>query len=68
MLSPFSDLLFFFDHVSMHPVQTIAFFLLGLGFAFIILVLVWDTFVPVGRLLGRAIADHPRPLRASNST
>lgn len=36
----------------------------GLVLAFSILWLLWATFVPVGRQLGRLMADHPQTLRA----
>ena len=31
----------------------------GLSLTFMLMVLVWDIFVPVGRLLGRLLDDHP---------
>lgn len=40
-----------------HPV-------LGVAATLVLMALIWDTFVPVGRLLGRLLADHPRPLTA----
>lgn len=36
----------------------------GLALTLLLMVLMWDTFVPVGRLLGRLLADHPRPVWA----
>lgn len=38
--------------------------LAGLVLTFMLLVLVWDIFVPFGRLLGRLLADHPRTIWA----
>src|SRR5581483_6231163 len=35
-----------------------------LALTLLLMVLMWDTFVPVGRLLGRLLADHPRPVWA----
>lgn len=37
---------------------------LGLILTFLLLVLVWDIFVPFGRLLGRLLADHPHTIWA----
>jgi len=37
---------------------------LSLACTFFLLVLVWDIFVPVGRLIGRLMNDHPRPVWA----
>jgi spermidine synthase len=37
---------------------------MGLGVTFILLVFVWDIFVPIGRLMGRLIDDHPRTIWA----
>lgn len=37
---------------------------LGLAAAFLLMMLVWDAFVPLGRLLGRLINDHPRTIFA----
>jgi predicted O-methyltransferase YrrM len=37
---------------------------LGLVLTFLLMVLLWETFVPVGRLLGRLLDDHPRTIRA----
>lgn len=38
--------------------------LLGLVLSFFLMVLLWEIFVPVGRLLGRLLDAHPRPLFA----
>ena len=37
---------------------------LGLTLTMIVMVLIWDTFLPVGRLLGRLMSDHPRIIEA----
>ncbi|MCE9562234.1 MAG: methyltransferase domain-containing protein [Planctomycetes bacterium] len=50
------------DATSDWPVVAIG--ILGLSLAAGLLYLLWATFVPVGRLLGRLMADDPRPLRA----
>ncbi len=43
--------------------KTIAAGVAGLVLAFGMLWLLWAVFVPVGRQLGRLMADHPKPLR-----
>jgi hypothetical protein len=37
---------------------------LGLVLSFMLMVLLWETFVPVGRLLGRLMNDHPNTIAA----
>lgn len=37
---------------------------LGLASAFLLLVVVWEIFVPIGRVLGRLMDDHPRTVWA----
>ncbi len=37
---------------------------IGLALTFALMFLLWAAFVPVGRLLGGLMADHPHPLRA----
>lgn len=46
------------------PLESLSFAGLGLALAFLLMGLLWCVFVPLGRLLGRFFADHPRPLRA----
>jgi len=38
--------------------------LIGLGMTYLVMVLVLDMFVPIGRMLGRLMDDHPRPVWA----
>lgn len=38
--------------------------IVGLVLTFLLMVLIWAIFVPIGRLLGRLMDDHPRPLWA----
>lgn len=38
--------------------------LAGIGLTFGLMLLLWFTFVPVGRLLGQLLAEHPRPIWA----
>lgn len=37
---------------------------LGLGLTFVLMVLMWETFVPIGRLLGQLMDLHPQTIRA----
>src|SRR5262249_15161270 len=37
---------------------------LGLALTLLLMALVWDFFVPVGRLLGRLLSDHPHTIKA----
>jgi len=36
----------------------------GLGLTLVLMILIWDMFVPLGRLLGRLMEDHPRTIWA----
>src|SRR5262249_39551942 len=64
LLNACGDVLMFTSTVTTSPGQTALYTALGLGFTFVILVLVWDLFLPLGRLLGRTLADHPQTIRA----
>jgi hypothetical protein len=64
MLNAFGDVLLFTKTVTDSPAQTVTYLILGLGFTLVLLVLVWDLFLPFGRLLGRMLSDHPRTIRA----
>lgn len=37
---------------------------LGLLQTFVLMLLIWSTFIPLGRLLGRLLDDHPKPIWA----
>lgn len=64
MLNACGDVLMFTSTVTESPAQTALYTALGLCFTFVILILVWDLFLPLGRLLGRMLSDHPRTIRA----
>jgi spermidine synthase len=64
MLSLLGDLVIWRPGVSTSPWQTAVYVGLGLGLTFFLMVLVWDVFVPIGRLMGRLMNDHPQPIRA----
>jgi len=50
--------------VGLDPLGSILWSCLALACTFFLLVMVWDIFVPVGRLIGRLLNDHPRPVWA----
>lgn len=64
MLNALGDILLFVSTVTTNPLQAIWYVGAGLCFTFILMLLLWDVFVPVGRLLGRLLDDHPRPIWA----
>src|SRR5215210_6576615 len=63
MFNGFSDLLVW-DRSVKTGWELIAHPALGLGLTLFLMALIWDTFVPVGRLLGQLLADHPRTIPA----
>jgi SAM-dependent methyltransferase len=64
MLNATGDILLFTSTAMSSPLQTASHLGLGLMFAFFLLLLVWDIFLPLGRLLGCMLADDPRTIRA----
>ncbi|WP_439631927.1 spermidine synthase [Gemmata sp.] len=64
LLNSFGDILLFTETVTTSPLQTVSYLLLGLVFTFVLLALVWDLFLPFGRLLGRLLVDHPHTIAA----
>jgi hypothetical protein len=64
LLNACGDILMFTHTVTDSPAQTAVYTALGLCFTLVILLLVWDLFLPLGRLLGRMLADDPRTIRA----
>lgn len=44
-----------------HMAQELA---VGLGLTLVFMALVWEIFIPIGRLLARLMDDHPRPIAA----
>lgn len=63
-LSLLGDLTIWYSLVSTNPGVTVLFVALGLLLSYFLLILVVDIFVPVGRLLGRLMDDHPNTLWA----
>ncbi|MDP3183007.1 MAG: hypothetical protein Q8M54_09365 [Desulfobaccales bacterium] len=64
MLSLLGDLVIWHYALSASPVNTILYVCLGLFLTYLLMVLLLDIFVPLGRLLGRLLADHPRTIWA----
>jgi len=64
MLNSFGDILLFTKTITSSPMQTVGYLILGLCFTFVLLAIIWDVFLPLGRLLGRLLADHPRTIPA----
>lgn len=63
MLGGFGDLLIWSHTDSTGLTKVLAPFL-GLALTFGIMLLLWETFVPVGRLLGKLLDDHPNTIQA----
>lgn len=64
MLSVWDDLLIWSPGVRRGPWHGLLAFGSGLALSLIPMVLIWETFVPLGRLTGRLLADHPHTLWA----
>jgi len=63
MFDGFNDLLIW-DRTAKSGWELVAHPALGLGLTLFLMILIWDTFVPVGRLLGRLMSDHPNTIKA----
>ena len=64
MLSLAGDFLIWGGVVSNSRSSAVLAIAVGLAAAFLVLVLVVDVFVPIGRVLGRLLNDHPQTIRA----
>ena len=64
MLSVLGDFLIWANLENVGRLSSGLLVVLGLGMTFVLMVLVWDIFVPVGRLLGRLLDDHPSTIWA----
>ena len=63
-LSVLSDLPIWHHAVSQSPGETIWAVVSGLGLTLCLMVLLWEIFVPMGRLLGRLLDEHPHTIWA----
>jgi spermidine synthase len=64
MLAVFDDMIIWYGGAVDSPAKTILYAALGLGLAFLLMALICDIFIPVGRLLGQLMDRHPRPVVA----
>lgn len=64
LLSVLEDMLIWEHHHSNDWQTTVARVIAGLSLTLGLMVLVWEMFVPIGRLLGRLLDDRPQVIRA----
>jgi spermidine synthase len=64
LLSVFDDMVIWYTGSTGSIGTNILYVILGLGLAFLLMALICDIFIPIGRILGRLIDDHPRPIWA----
>jgi spermidine synthase len=64
MLSVLGDLVIWRSVISKNFWLTPAFVVIGLGVTYLLMATILDIFVPIGRLLGRLMDDHPRTIQA----
>lgn len=64
LLSVLGDLVIWYSHTTFDIWTTFSFVLIGLVLTYSLLLLIVDVFVPVGRLLGRLMDDHPNTIWA----
>lgn len=64
LLGVFSDMVIWFQVTGTRPLQTLTLASIGLTLTFFLTVVIAAMFVPIGRLLGRLMDDHPRPIMA----
>ncbi len=64
LLTVLDDFMIWSKGVSTSPFETVAAVALGLGLTFSLMVILWNVFLPIGRLMGRLMSDHPRPILA----
>lgn len=63
-LSVLGDFVIWAQGVSNDPFTTVAVVVQGLLLTFVLMMLIWEAFVPLGRLVGRLLDDHPRTIWA----
>jgi len=64
MLGGLTGFHMWYQEVNARPWQTVLYAVLGLAMTFVLMALIWDAFIPIGRLLGRLFDDHPHIIRA----
>lgn len=64
LFSVIGDPLIWYEQQAGSLAETLGQVALGLILTFVMMLLIWSTFLPLGRLLGRLMDDHPRPVTA----
>ncbi len=64
MLSALGDLVVWDEFITRTSFETFGSITLGLLATFILMLMLWEVFVPLGQLLGRLLETHPRPILA----
>lgn len=64
LLTVLGDFLIWANGISASPWQTVLSVVLGLVLTLFLMVLLWDVFLPLGRMVGRLMDDHPRTVWA----
>ncbi|MFO0900210.1 MAG: methyltransferase domain-containing protein [Pirellulales bacterium] len=64
LLSVLGDFLIWENAISQGAATTLLRVSMGLALTFVLMALLWEVFVPLGRVLGRLIDDHPRTIWA----
>ena len=64
MLSVLGDVTVWAGSFSANSMQTMLYACLGLALTYFIMVMVIEMFIPIGRLLGRLLAEHPSTIQA----
>jgi len=64
MLSVLGDFLIWSETITANPFQTVMNLVFGLVLTYILMHLIWSMFIPIGRILGRLMDDHPRTIMA----
>jgi spermidine synthase len=64
MLSPMEDFIIWGKGSAANTWETVEFMALGLGLTYLLMVLILDIFLPIGRILGRLMNEHPKTIWA----
>jgi spermidine synthase len=64
LLSVLGDFLIWENAINQGPATTLLRVTMGLALTFVLMALLWEVFVPLGRLLGRFIDEHPNTIWA----
>lgn len=64
LLGVIGDLVMWHQSITTTPWHTLWQAGLGLGLTFVLMLLLWEMFIPIGRILGRLMDDHPNTIWA----